>query len=480
MRLKLVLAALAATVGLIATAFAQTPRPIDKLSHILVIYLENRSFDNLFGEFPGANGIANAGEAAIQKNRAGEAYQKLPGIKWPFQSLRNTSDLYAVPSLDNLLNTPFAIDALPNGVTLRTYTRDLTHSFYANKAQINGGKNDRFVAYSNAGALTMGHYSQRSMKDTNLWKLASSNRLLDNFFQGAFGGSFLNHMWLACACVPKWADAPEKLRSKLNSDGSISDRKITLQEDGDFAVNTVQSAYLNDDDQENDLLPAQHQPTIGDRLGAKGVDWRWYSGGWNLAIMPKREHEDKWIFEAGNFQWHHQPFAYFQPFSPLQQEGRERRAKHLKDAVELVADIRSGQLPPVAFYKPVGVLNQHAGYANIADGDEEVGRIVKLMQESPMRDSYAIIITYDEYGGFFDHVPPPQPSNSGNRADFFGPGTRVPAILVSPFVQQGVDSTQFDTTSIAKFITERHRLDPLPGTRFETVESLSKAFDFSR
>ena len=66
-------------------------------------------------------------------------------------------------------------------------------------------------------------------------------------------------------------------------------------------------------------------------------------------------------------------------------------------------------MPPVAFYKPMGVLNQHPGYANVAAADEEVGRIVRLMDESPIKGRYAVIITYDEFGGFFDHVPPPQP-----------------------------------------------------------------------
>jgi phospholipase C len=114
-------------------------------------------------------------------------------------------------------------------------------------------------------------------------------------------------------------------------------------------------------------------------------------------------------------------------------------------------------------------------------GDDEVARIVRLMDESPMKDSYAIVITYDENGGFWDHVAPPSGAKAGARADFFGPGSRIPTILVSPLARKGVvDHTEYESTSILRLIAERHRLAPLPSARFGAVESLAKAFDFER
>ena len=96
-----------------------------------------------------------------------------------------------------------------------------------------------------------------------------------------------------------------------------------------------------------------------------------------------------------------------------------------------------------------------------------IGRVMDMLARSPMRDSYALIITYDEFGGFFDHVAPPAGAAAGDRADFFGPGTRVPAILVSPYAKRGtIDSTELETTSILKLIAERFQLDPLPSARF--------------
>jgi phospholipase C len=88
------------------------------------------------------------------------------------------------------------------------------------------------------------------------------------------------------------------------------------------------------------------------------------------------------------------------------------------------------------------------------------------------------MVTFDEFGGLSDHVPPPAGSAAGHRADFFGPGTRIPAIVVSPFVKRGsIDSTELETTSILKFLVERFQLDPLPSPRFHAVKSISGAFD---
>ena len=87
--------------------------------------------------------------------------------------------------------------------------------------------------------------------------------------------------------------------------------------------------------------------------------------------------------------------------------------------------------------------------------------------------STAIIVTYDENGGFWDHVAPP-------KGDRWGPGTRIPAIIISPYAKRGyVDHTQYDTTSILKLITRRFDLEPLPGVRADAGD-LTAAFDFSR
>jgi acid phosphatase len=215
------------------------------------------------------------------------------------------------------------------------------------------------------------------------------------------------------------------------------------------------------------VLPPQTIKTIGDTLSAKRVNWRWYAGAWNQALA------DRSVIENGtvpNFQPHHQPFNYFSRFDPTTAAGAAERAAHLRDYTDLQADIRSGNLPPVVFYKPQGDLNQHPGYADVTSGDSHLAEVIAALQASPQWKQMLIVVTYDEHGGQWDHVAPP-------KADRWGPGTRIPAIVISPYAKRGyVDSMPYDTTSILQFITRRFGLEPLPGTR-KQMGDLSNALD---
>jgi phospholipase C len=267
---------------------AQEPSSIDKLSHIMVLYLENRSFDNLFGEFPRASGLASAGDTT-QRDGNGKPFAMLPAVPKPFDRPENSPELRAIESLDDLPNKPFRTVNVRPGVTTATHTRDLVHAFYTHRTQINGGKNDLFAAYSDAKGLVMSYYSADDLKDTHLWRLAQRYTLLDNFFMGAFVGSFLNHFWLVCACAPIWPDPPESQRSEVDDAGRVvADRRVTANGDGDYAVNTTQSILFNNGRQGKNVLPAQDAVTIGDRLSEKGVSWAWYSGGRDLAVKSNR------------------------------------------------------------------------------------------------------------------------------------------------------------------------------------------------
>jgi acid phosphatase len=253
---------------------------------------------------------------------------------------------------------------------------------------------------------------------------------------------------------------------------------VTAEADGDYAVNTTQSVFLNDGRQGANLLPPQTSVTIGDRLSERGIDWAWYSEGWDLVIDAQRTPAETARLDAILFAYHHQPFTYFERFDPATARGRAERRIHLRDARDLEVDIQSGQLPQVAFYKPADLNSEHPGYGSVAAGDAVIGRVLAMLEAGPMRHSYALIITYDENGGFFDHAVPPAGLDAGGRADFFGPGTRIPAVLVSPLVTPGrIDSTEFESTSILKLIADRFDLDPLPSPRYAAVRSLAEAFE---
>lgn len=452
-------------------AVDQTLRKID---HIVVIYGENRSFDNLYGLFPGANGIAQAPSArSLQTDHDGSVLPHLPPV-W-----NATPGVYP----KQLPNRPFRIDAPPINQPLSQATPDLVHKFYQSQEQINGGKMDRFAAMSDAGGLVMGYYDGSPLP---LWKYTTEYVLADNFFQAAFGGSFLNHMWLACACTPRYLDAPPKLKANLDGNGrllrqedspasaltgAVKLRDGPVTPDG-YAVNTMFPPYqpskiapaVDGDarfaDPAHHPLPPQTEDTLGDLLSAKGVSWAWYAGSWNAALADGTQPataKRRVIYSGGtpNFQAHHQPYNYFVKYAP----GTAARAQHLRDEEDLLKAIDQGNLPQVVFYKPQGNLNQHPGYTDALSGDRHMARVVDRIRAGPQWGKTLIIVTYDENGGFWDHVSPP-------NGDRWGPGPRVPAILISPHVKSHfVDSTYYDTTSVLKLITRRFSLPVLPGIR---------------
>lgn len=421
--------------------------PLDRIQHVIVIYQENWSFDGLFGLFPGANGIANAGAAIRQVDRDGRPYAVLP------------------PSIDTRLRPPAPDPRIPLDLPVAPYnlaqfvspvdlTGDLVHEFYREQHQINEGKMDKFIAWSDAGGLVMSYY------DATNWptgRLAREYVLADNFFHAAFGGSFLNHQWLICACTPVWRDAPEETRARLDTAGFLA-RPGSVTPDG-FVVNTSYSIHPPRTPRVTDprlLVPSQTAPTIGDRLTEARVSWAWYAGGWRDAVSG-RAHP--------LFQYHHQPFVYFAGYA----DGTEGRARHLKDEQDFLRDLAGTSLPAVSFIKPLGPDNEHPNYANPLQGQAHVAALVRAVMNSPYWDSAAIIITYDEHGGRWDHVPPP-------RIDRWGPGIRVPAVIVSPFAKRRyVDHTVYDTTSILRLIERRFRLKPL-ATRDAAANDLSNAF----
>lgn len=482
---------------------------LNKIKTIVVIYAENRSFDNLYGLFPGANGIGNAlthPQNYLQRDRDGAT--ALPHLPPVWNSKSSNWDF-----VSNLPNRPFQIDAPPGGSPsingIQQPSPDLIHRFYNHQLQINGGRNDQFAAFSNAGGLTMGYYDGSSMA---MWKLAQEYTLADNFFMAAFGGSFLNHFWLVCACSPYMEPAPEgqisvldpvtgKLAVKAGSalEGApeyLGDLNFTPAEPGSqrsYAVDFTPPPYqpsntppalndnllLADSHAKGGLAPLapQNQTTIGDTLSDQNIDWAWYAGAWDMALADGTQSPDKprkVIFKtangAPNFQVHHQPFNYFTRFDPSTESGRQQRGQHFKDYQDLQADMANGALPPVVFYKPQGSLNQHPGYSDVMSGDAHIADLVSQLQASPQWPNMFIIVTYDENGGFWDHVSPP-------KGDRWGPGSRIPAIFISPFVKKHhIDHTQYDTTSIIKFITRRFGLETLPGIR-ENMGDLTDALD---
>ena len=222
----------------------------------------------------------------------------------------------------------------------------------------------------------------------------------------------------------------------------ITDGAVTP--DG-YDVYTIQSVSALHDPRITDarqLLPLQTMPTIGRLLTDAGVSWAWYSRGFADAAAGHPH---------STFIYHHQPFAYFADYA----DGTPERAEHLLDERDMIGAIRTGTLPAVTFYKPIGADDQHPGYASLVRGDYHTAQIIDEIQRSPIWNDTVIIVTYAGNGGIWDHVAPP-------KVDRWGPGMRVPTIIISPFAKRHfVDHTTYDTTSILKLIETRWHLPPL-------------------
>lgn len=465
------------------------------IKNVVVIYLENRSFNNLFANFPGTQAplSAVAPEACLQRDRNGSVLAVLPKV-WGGM-VPNAQDIggkqYAIKEdqIKDLPNGPFKlVDTEGKPLPEAVITRDLWHLFYHNQMQINGGKNDGFAAWGNAGGLVMGYYGETS-KNLGLWKIAEQYTLCDNFFMAAFGGSYLNHQFLISGRTPEYfnaadtaakkkiavlADGPQGVRLAVAPDcpGAlegppkfVNDGAITP--DG-YAVNTMAPPYqpsyirpapggdpLLADPADANVLPPQTYQTIGDLLSAKSVSWAWYGGAFQAALDARGGGAKP------NFQYHHQPFNYFKQFAP----GTAARAAHLRDgglgdspiSNKFLADVVAGKLPAVTFYKPQGNLNLHAGYSDVESGDQHVANVIEHLKKSPQWKDMVVVITFDENGGWWDNVAPP-------KGDRWGPGSRIPAIIVSPYAKKGqVDHNFYDTTSILRLITRLHDLPLLEG-----------------
>ena len=542
----------AATVALAAPGSVSANPKSDALGgykHLVVIYEENHSFDNLYGLWgkvgnQKVDGLPDAG-AGTQVDQTGAPIGCLfqndanlvtttstvkwldgtshPGLLSPecssttprgvaFDSHFTSSSPFSINDYVNPADktcappTAFAANGgvektdpqgLPSGCT-----RDIVHRFYQEQYQLDGGKQDRYPTGSDAAGLTQGYYDTTQLPVYQyLHSTGAPNYVIaDNFFQGAFGGSFLNHQYLISAQAPQWDSSQKAVPVGKNSvldaagfpnssyplyrpdpnvsyvDGPLTQAcgkptTVAGYACGNYGVNTMQPSWQPSAGGSNvlpginDVDPSKpfYETNIGDELSAKNVSWAWYAGGWNDANAG---HPDPL------FQYHHQPFNYFQNYAP----GMPGRA-HLKDETDFTAAAQNGTLPAVSFVKPIGEENEHPGYASTDNGESHLVDLLHTILNGPDGKDTLVVVTYDEFGGAYDHVAPPgQGANAADGpADQFGPGTRIPALIIGGgFTKSGVDHQPHDTTSILATIEHAYGLAPL-GSRDAAVTDLRHA-----
>jgi acid phosphatase len=536
--------------GAIGVVSADGPEsdPLARIQRIVVIYQENHSFDNLYGGWEGVDGLASPPTSrTAQVNQNGERFDCLmqndvtlaatskgplctdpTGFSSRFTNAPFTIDDYIGPELENCPYGTLPADHPVAGGC----TKDLVHRFYQEQYQLNGGRQNRYVTGSDSVGLTMGTYNTQLLPIYRYLHVTGHPRyaILDNFFQAAFGGSFLNHQWLIAARTPVWPNAVTDrsnadLHSIIDVNGmptnyplyaspqtGLKDQQLTAKCDqpnlppgllcGDYAVNTIQPTYLpfTPGTSLTKRLPPQTAATIGDRLSEKNIDWAWYSGGWSnangdidapgwtngagpLCSDPNTNPAANTLGTFPNcpdklFQFHHQAFNFYAAYAP----GTDARRQHLRDEFEFLTLAKDStdrcKLKPVSFVKPVGAENEHPGYASEHNGSDHLVDLLTAVNNSRCAEGTLVIVTYDEFGGTWDHVTPPGQRGRPGAHDQHRPGTRIPALIISPLLRNEfvVDRTRYDTTSILATIERRFGLASL-SSRDAAVNDRSNVFD---
>ena len=296
---------------------------------------------------------------------------------------------------------------------------DLDHSLSTFKLQYNDGKMNGFVYALNQrnqnGAMAMGYYDDRDLP--YYWNLADEYVLFDHFFSSDHGGSFANHMY--------W---------------------VSAHPGGD---SVSENGYAD-------------VPTIFDRLEERGVSWKFYVQNYDPEITYR---------SLSNFSGNRASQVIWVPLLNIDRFLDDPKlSSHIVDLNQYFVDLENGTLPEVAYIAPSGASEHPPG--SIRSGQKFVKSLIQALMRSESWDSSAFLLLYDDWGGWYDHVKPPQ-------VDANGYGMRVPGLLISPYARRGyIDSTMLDFTSVLKFIEENWNLKPL-AARDSQAKSFMSAFDFS-
>lgn len=367
------------------------PGDITQIQHIIFIIKENRTFDNYFGTFAGADGATSA--------------------------LTSTGQL--VP----LTHMP---DPVP---------RDICHEWQCAIFAADGGKMDRFdlipQASQNGDLLALTQLSQQDIP--NYFSYAKNFVLADRMFSSLQAGSFGNRLYTVAAQAGGAFAVPQPPGPSWGCDASPNTTVLVL----------------NEDESVTNPLPCFDFQTMADSLQAAGLSWKFYG---------PLEGQPDYIYSS------------FDAINHIRNSSLW--TSNVVSDTQFVKDAQSGQLPAVSWLVTNGSGNEHPPGSVCAGENWTVKQLNALMQ-GPAWKSSAVFITWDDFGGFYDHVPPP-------IVDQFGFGPRVPLLIVSPFAKRSyVSHTQYEFSSVLKFIEERFGLSPLTG-RDAVANDTTDSFDFTQ
>jgi len=354
----------------------------------------------------------------------------------------------------------------------------------------------------NGGGNSMAFYNVQQGDVPVLKRLADEFSMSDNFHQSFMGGTGANHVMLGTGDTIFWSDGkgnptvppshianPDPIQGTddvytvdLNFDGNFTecgnpkqpgikaitdylgslpyDPKPNCKPGHFYMINNDSPGFLPDGTVDaagiasGGSIPPTDVRTVGEALNEKGISWAYYGGAYSAAIAfqhdPKTTDPFKLIGQA------YCNICNFESYSTKIMGDPAQRAAHIKDATDFFAAVDNSTLPSVSFVKPDGLIDGHPASSKINLFEGMVENIVDHLKANPeLFESTALIITFDEGGGYYD-------SGYIQPLDFFGDGPRIPLIVVSPFTRGGhINHTYTDHVSILKFIERNWHLKPL-------------------
>jgi phospholipase C len=393
-----------------AAAFHSIELARQHIKHIVFIIKENRTFDHLFGRMPGVDGATS-------------------GV---------TCDGTRVP----LRRAP---DVMPN---------DILHSFSAGVVSINGGKMNCFNRIY-GGTQLQGYVQYRQEDIPNYWAYARRFSVADHFFSSVFGPTPIEHLWTIAAQSDRFVDSERPDQAGAGAQGDYCADRLERMSAFRRMTRAEQREAFRLEEQANidELInrfwiqrwPCTGIKTLPESLENAGVSWRYFMGGtFNQQVIK--------MIRKIRFS------SMWNKVVPTQSFDRY---------------VREHRLPSVSWLVPPPSVNDHPASGSLCQGENwTVGRLNTLMK-SPYWQDTAVFLTWDDFGGFYDHVPPP-------HVDLYGYGPRVPAIVISPWARSHhVDHHVYDFSSILRTIEELHGLDTL-GQRDAIAHPMWSSFDFKQ
>lgn len=421
-----------------------------KIQHLIFIVQENHSFDNYFGTYPGANGLPNVSIPINPLNVSA-------GYMSPFH-LNNTIPVSIVgDELPPGISDPEELAAQANNISSPFYHynsestgTDLAHEWEVAHQDYNNGKMDGFVAAE--GPLTMGYYDRSDIP--YYWDYADHYVIDDNFFSSMLGPSLPNHLYIASG-----SNGP-----------TVNDGSSWIQ-NGGIINNPALWAWAGSLDSPKVNWPgvSLNWATLAQELTTSNMSWRWYDGDTNPLAATL---------------WNVLPlFTYFETHPA-------DLAANVKSTSNFVTDAQNNNLPAVSWIMPgswqpptlpevfkdestrVNSVSEHPP-ARSDCGMDYVSYLVNQVMQSPAWNSTAIVVTWDDWGGFYDHVAPPQ-------VDQFGLGFRVPSLVISPWAKTHyIDHTQYEFSSLLRLAEDNFNLKTL-GARDATSNNMMNSFNFNQ